>query len=89
LALYGGVWPLGNVCGVNENFISAAVEGALVMAVESIDLDALQDVATESRAAILPMERDVQRAACTILKKWWPSFGYDYVLAPFILSFVR
>jgi hypothetical protein len=67
--------------GVNENFFSAAVEGALVMARESDDLDAFQDVAAESRPDILPVDRDVWRAARTVSKKWWCSFGYNYVLA--------
>jgi hypothetical protein len=56
--------------GVNENFISAVVKGALMMAGESIDLDALQDVAAESGADILPMRRDVQRVARAVSKKW-------------------
>jgi hypothetical protein len=37
---------------VNENFVSNAVEGALVMAEDSVDLDAFQDVAAESRPDI-------------------------------------
>jgi hypothetical protein len=67
--------------GVNENFISTIVEGALVMAEESIDLYAFQDVAAESGPFILSLERDVRRAECTVSKKWWRSFGYNYVLA--------
>jgi hypothetical protein len=67
--------------GVNENFISIVVEGALVMAEESVDLDALQDVAAERGTSIWPTGRDVQRDAHTVSKKWWCSFGYDYVLA--------
>jgi hypothetical protein len=42
--------------GLNENFVSAAVEGALVMAGESVDLDALQDPAAVSGVHILPTE---------------------------------
>jgi hypothetical protein len=38
-------------------------------------------VAAYSRADILLMEWNVQKAARTVLKKWWRSFGYDYVLA--------
>jgi hypothetical protein len=45
--------------GVKENFISAAVEGALVMVGESIDLDALQEAVAVSGADILATERDV------------------------------
>jgi hypothetical protein len=41
---------------VNKNFISAAVKGALVMAGESIDLNALQDAAAVSGADILLTE---------------------------------
>jgi hypothetical protein len=66
--------------GVNENFISGAVEGTLVMADQSIDLGALQDAAAMCEVDILAMERDVQRDARMVLKKWWRSFGYDYVL---------
>jgi hypothetical protein len=67
--------------GVNENFVSATVEGALVVIGESIDLDAFQDVVAESRAYILPADRDVRRAARALSKKWWRSFGYNYVMA--------
>jgi hypothetical protein len=52
--------------GGNENFISAAVEGGLMMAGESIDLNALQDVVAVNGADILPAERDVRTAACGI-----------------------
>jgi hypothetical protein len=45
--------------GVNEIFISVTVEGTLVMVGQSIDLGALQDVASVSKADILPMEWDV------------------------------
>jgi hypothetical protein len=38
-------------------------------------------VAAYSRADILLMEWNVQKVARTVLKKWWRSFGYDYVLA--------
>jgi hypothetical protein len=65
---------------VNENFISAAVEGTLVMASQSIDLGALHDVASMSETDILPAKRDVRRAAHMVSKKWWRSFGYDYML---------
>jgi hypothetical protein len=40
--------------GVNENFVSATVEGALLMADDSIDLDAVVDAAATSSANILP-----------------------------------
>jgi hypothetical protein len=67
--------------GINDNFITATVEGALVMAGDSVDLDALQSTATESGADVLPVERDVQTTAWAMSKKWWCSFGYNYVLA--------
>jgi hypothetical protein len=46
----------------------------------SVVLYALQNAAAASGADILPAERDVLRAACTVSKKWWRSFGYDYAL---------
>jgi hypothetical protein len=49
--------------GVNENFVTTVVEGALMMAGDSVDLDALQSATTESGANVLPAERDVRRAA--------------------------
>jgi hypothetical protein len=64
--------------GVNENFISVVVEGALIMARESANLNALQDVVAVSRADIMPV--DVRRAARVVTKKWWCSFGYNYML---------
>jgi hypothetical protein len=66
--------------GVNENFISSTVEGALMMAGDSVDLNAIQDVAVASGANILPTAREVQRAARAVAKNWWRSFGYEYVL---------
>jgi hypothetical protein len=42
--------------GVNGNFISTAVEGALIMAGKSVDLNALQDAAAMSGDDILPVE---------------------------------
>jgi hypothetical protein len=67
--------------GVNENFATAAIEGALAMAGDSVDLDVVRGAAAESGAYILPAAQDVQRAAQLVLKKWWHLFGYDYVLA--------
>jgi hypothetical protein len=66
--------------GVNENFITAAVEGALVMAGSSVDLDTLQDAAAISGVDILLTEHDVRRATCAVSEKWWHPFGYDYML---------
>jgi hypothetical protein len=65
---------------VNENFICAMVEGTLVMAGDSIDLATLKNVAADSGADILPMRRDVRKVMRVVSKKWWHSFGYDYVL---------
>jgi hypothetical protein len=45
--------------GMNENFVTATVEGALMMTGDSVDLDALQNTSTESHADTLPAERDV------------------------------
>jgi hypothetical protein len=64
--------------GVNENFISVTVEGALIMASEYADLNALQDAAAVSEADIMPT--DVRRAVNMVSKKWWCSFGYNYVM---------
>jgi hypothetical protein len=66
--------------GVNEKLVTATVKGALVMAGFSIDLDALKDATAASGVDILPTECDVHRAAHAVSKKWWRSFGYDYVL---------
>jgi hypothetical protein len=75
--------------GVNKNFISVAVEGALMMTEESIDLDTLQDVATKSGADILlqgmmcgGLHTRCQRngGALSAMIMCWP---------PFVLSFVR
>jgi hypothetical protein len=72
-------WEVGDLpkvfVGMNENFVSAAFEGALMVAGDSIDLDAIQDAVAASGADILPMERDVRRAACAVEKNWWHSFG--------------
>jgi hypothetical protein len=67
--------------GVNENFATAAIEGALVMARDSVDLDAVQGAAAKSGVDILPVEHNVWRVTRAVSKKWWHCFGYDYVLA--------
>jgi hypothetical protein len=46
--------------GVNENFVSAMVEGTLVMAGDSIDLAALWTMAADSGADILSVGRDAK-----------------------------
>jgi hypothetical protein len=65
---------------VNKNFIPTAVEGTLMMTGDSIDLASLQIVATDNGADILPAGRDVRKAARAMSRKWWRSFGYDYML---------
>jgi hypothetical protein len=35
----------------------------------------------ESGVDVLPGGHNVQRAVRAVSKKWWRSFGYDYVLA--------
>jgi hypothetical protein len=67
--------------GVNENFATAAIEGALAMAEDSVDLDFVRGVAAKSGVHVLPARPDVRRAARVVLKKWWHSFVYDYVLS--------
>jgi hypothetical protein len=67
--------------GINENFISVAIDGTLMIAGDSVDLAALQTVTIDSEADILHMGRDVQKVARAVSKKWWRSFGYDFVLA--------
>jgi hypothetical protein len=67
--------------GVNENFISAMVEGTLVMAGDSVDVAALQIMAVDSGADILPAGWDVRKATRVVSMKWRRSFSYDYVLA--------
>jgi hypothetical protein len=51
------------------------------MAGDSVDLAALQTVAAESRADILPSGRVVRKAARAMTKHRRCSFGYNYMLA--------
>jgi hypothetical protein len=67
--------------GVNENLATTVIEGALAMAGDLVDLDVVRGMAAESGADVLPVGHNVQRAARAVSKKWWRSFGYDYVLA--------
>jgi hypothetical protein len=67
--------------GVNENFASAAVEGALAMARDSVDLADLQASAAVSRADELPGGRDIRKTTRTTERKWWRSFDYASTLA--------
>jgi hypothetical protein len=66
--------------GVNENFATTAIEEALAMAGDSVDLDIVRGTTVKSGADVLPIGHNEQRAARAVSKKWWHSFGYDYVL---------
>jgi hypothetical protein len=50
-------------CGVNENFATAAIEGALVLAGDSIDLKVVRTAASEAGTDILPAASGLQKAA--------------------------
>jgi hypothetical protein len=67
--------------GVNENFVTAAIEGPLTMAKDLVDLDVVRGVSIESGVDVLLARHNVRMATHAISKKWWCSFGYDYVLA--------
>jgi hypothetical protein len=49
--------------GVNENFATAAIEGALVLAGDSIDLKVVRTAASEASTDILPAASGLQKAA--------------------------
>jgi hypothetical protein len=65
----------------NENFATDAIEGALPMAGDSVNLSALQAVVAKSGVDILPTECGIRRAMRAVSKNWWCPFGYDYVMA--------
>jgi hypothetical protein len=67
--------------GVNENFAIAAIEGALTMVRDSVDLAVVGGAASKSGVDILPTKHNVQRAPRAVSKRWWRCFSYDYVLA--------
>jgi hypothetical protein len=46
--------------GLNENIATSAIEGALTLAGDSIDLEAMQTAASEAGAGILPTASGVQ-----------------------------
>jgi hypothetical protein len=58
---------------INENFVTAAVEGALTMVGDSVDLEAMRDAAVSRGAKILPAGRDVRRVVRAVVKNWWRS----------------
>jgi hypothetical protein len=66
--------------GVNENFATAAIEGAFAMASDSIDPDVVWGVATVGGVDVLPIGSDVRRVTWAVSMKWWRLFGYNYVL---------
>jgi hypothetical protein len=55
---------------VNENFATTAIEGALAMAGDLIDLDVVRGTATKGGADVLPTGSDVRRVARAVSKKW-------------------
>jgi hypothetical protein len=67
--------------GVNENFATAAIEGALAMVEDSIDLDVVRGSTAKSGADVFPAGHNVRSVMRAVSQKWWRSFGYDYVLA--------
>jgi hypothetical protein len=64
--------------GANENFMSIALEGVLHMAKQqdSVDLDALQMVASVCRTTVFLAPREVKKTLRRITKDWWRPFGY-------------
>jgi hypothetical protein len=68
-------------CDVNENFATAAIEGALALVSDSVDLDVMRVAASEGDTDVLPTVSSMQKAARAISKKWWHSYSYDYVLS--------
>jgi hypothetical protein len=49
--------------GVNENFATAAIEGACTLASDSVDLDAMRVASSKGGAEVLPAGSSVQKAA--------------------------
>jgi hypothetical protein len=67
--------------GMNENFATTAIEGALTLATNSVDLEAVRVATSGGGADVLPAVSGVWKAARAVSKKWWRSFGYDYMLS--------
>jgi hypothetical protein len=67
--------------GVNENFATTAIEGALVMPSDSIDLDVVRGTTAEGGVDVLPVGSNVRSVTWAVSKKWWRPFGYNYVLS--------
>jgi hypothetical protein len=55
--------------GVNEIFATAAIEGGLAMARDSVDLDVVRGAAAESGTYVLTSGSGVRRAAWAVLRK--------------------
>jgi hypothetical protein len=66
---------------MNENFATTAIEGALTLATNSVDLEAVRVATSGGGADVLPAVSGVWKAARAVSKKWWRSFGYDYMLS--------
>jgi hypothetical protein len=56
--------------GINDNFILAAVDGALMMAGDYVDLSALQASTAASGVDILLGAREIRKTARTIICSW-------------------
>jgi hypothetical protein len=67
--------------GMNENFATTAIDGALALASNSIDLKAVRVAASEGGADVLSTAPGMRKAAQAVSKKWWRSFNYDYMLS--------
>jgi hypothetical protein len=65
--------------GMNENFVSVAIEGVVAMADrgDSIDLEALRRVTTSCGADVLTGALDVKKTT----RDWWHPFGYKAALS--------
>jgi hypothetical protein len=67
--------------GMNENFATTAIEGALALASNLIDLKVVRVAASEGGADVLSTAPGMRKAAQAVSKKWWLSFNYDYMLS--------
>jgi DNA-binding MarR family transcriptional regulator len=67
--------------GMNGNFATAVIEGALSLAGNSVDLEAVRVATSKGGTDVLPVASGVRKAAWAVSNKLWWSFGYDYVLS--------
>jgi hypothetical protein len=72
--------------GVNENFPTAAIEGALAMAGDSIDHDIVWGATAEGGADVLLVGSNVRRVTQAVSKKWWHQFDYNLCCLLFMLN---